>query len=237
MTLLELVKHLRTSILDDLGGYEVQWENLEEDQAGSLQFRWTNEELTSFLNEAQRQACRRLLPLKEEFTVAINDVNGVYSNYVTLDPRIIRVETVELVSTGKVLDPTDKDDLRAVENWRSKEGTVYNYCTNYIDGRMYLYRKPTVDDSLIVYASVLPTADLAWTEYDASPEIRPEHHLALCYGAAAMAYAKDEANAKDPINEAKWQAKFDEEFPIITSAYAETRRRMKNGRGVRYGGL
>jgi hypothetical protein len=234
MTLLELVKHLRTSILDDLGGYEVQWENLEEDQAGSLQFRWTNEELTSFLNEAQRQACRRILPLKEEFTI---NIESPYPNYVLLDPRILRVETVELSSTGKQLDPTDRDDLRAIENWRAKEGSVYNYCTNYIDGRMYFYRKPIADDSVIVYASVLPSTDLLWTDYDESPEIRPEHHLGLTYYAAYLAYLKDEANAKDPNNAAIWLQKFDEEFPNITSAYAETRRRMKNGRGVRYGGL
>lgn len=234
MTLLELVKHLRVSILDDLGGYEVQWENLEEDQAGSLQFRWTNEELTNFLNEAQKQACRRILPLKEEFSI---DIETPYTNYVLLDSRILRVHTVELVSTGKLLDPTDKDDLRAVENWRTKEGAVYNYCTNYIDGRMYLYRKPVTDDTLIVYASVLPSESLVWTDYDASPEIREEHHLALTYYAAYLAYLKDEANAKDPQNAAIWLQKFDEEFPMITSAYGETRRRMKYGRGVRYGGL
>jgi hypothetical protein len=233
MTLLDLVKHLRMSILDDTGGYSVDWETLFEGDNQALQLRWSNEELARFINEAQVQAVRRSLFLKETFSV---NLAIPFSNPISLDPRVIKVESVHLASTGLNIPRRDYRDMTGISKWETRQGSVDSFCDNYLPGKIFFYRAPEVADSVTILASVLPLTALTWDTPSASPVLRPEHHLALCSYAAHLCYTKDEPNSADPAKAMFWLQKFTEEFSD-TSAYAESRRRMRDKRGIRYGGL
>ena len=65
MTLLELVKHLRTNILYDTGGTGVDWSGYVEDDYSSIQLRWTNEELTANINDSIIQVYHRNNTIKD----------------------------------------------------------------------------------------------------------------------------------------------------------------------------
>jgi len=59
MYLLDQIKYLRESVLDDVGGTGVVWQNVHQDEAEAAQLRWTNEEITFFLTQAEREVARR----------------------------------------------------------------------------------------------------------------------------------------------------------------------------------
>ena len=232
MTLLELVKHLRESILDDTGGTGVVWEDLDEDNADSSQLRWSNEELTRLINEAILQAHRRSLLIKDasgdyDITVSSGD-----SNY-PLDGRIIRIKGVKLGSTGKQLLPTDVESIWGITDWDEREATPTHYVVDYATGEFLLYPIPLVDDTvkLLVYRS--ETTPLVWTSNGVSPEISIRYQIPMLNYAAYLAYLKDEANTFDSEKSQLFLALFTSEF-TDTSAYSEVRRSRTSHRGIRY---
>lgn len=236
MTLLELVRHLRKYILDDTGGTGVDWETVTEDAAEASQLRWSNEELTSFINEAQKQACRNSLLIKEynsSFDIAVTAGTAEYE----IDPRIIRIKHAYLNSTGKELSKADIEELFEIQNWWDLTGTPSYYVADHNTGKITLFRKPTANDTvkLVVYRTQL--LDFDWTLNSAEPDINERYHLPMLHYAAFMAYMKDEANTLDPKKAQEHLALFTQEFSAPNNAYAETQRQRRTKRGITYGGL
>jgi len=236
MNLTALIKHLRLSILDDTGGTGVVWEDIDEDSIENAQLRWSNEELTNFINEAFKQAHRRALLIKSvEPTFNLAIVNGT-STY-TLDSRIIRVKGTKLASTGKKLDELEYEDIMDITDWDTKTGTPTHYIIDYGTSRITLYPAPISNDtvSLLTYREEM--APLRWTAPTGEPDIDERFQLQALYYAASMAYNKDEANTFDPQRSQYYDALFTSEFGDRTTAYAEKRRRRTRQRGISYGGL
>lgn len=236
MTLLELVKHLRQSILDDIGGSGVDWENITEDDDEVVQLRWTNEELTRFINEAEKKACRNALLLKSNdssFDISVTAGTATYS----IDPNIIRIKGIYLSSTGKELKKAEYEQVMGIKNWRSDTGTPEYFIGDMNSGTITLYKNPVVDDTIYILAHHLPLTSMSWDSNDSdTPSIREEHQIPMLDWAAHLAYQKEEANTLDPTKSEYHRQKFEREFPD-TSAYSETRRNRTAYRPVSYGGL
>lgn len=233
MNLLELITHLRTSILDDIGGTGVDWTSIGESDDEAAQLRWSNEELTRFINEAQRQACRSSLLLKKPFSVSV--ISGT-SEY-TLDPEIINISRAYLASTGKPLTEAEYEEVMGIPFWYNETGTPEYYIVDIESSKITLYKKPDANDTLSLLAYHLPITDMSWDLAEiASPEIRVEYHLPMLAYAAYLAFSKDEANAFDPQRADYYRQVFEREFNV-TSAYSETRKRRTKNRPIRYGGL
>lgn len=235
MTLLELVTHLRTSILDDVGGINVEWDGISEDDTNAAQLRWSNEELTRFINEAQKQACRSAFLLKSAdatFQVAVTADLATY----TLPSKIIRIKGIWLESTGKELSQIEYEDLMGITNWRTDTGTPSYVVVDYDTGTLRLYKTPLIDDTINILAYHLPLEDMDWnTAVIDTPEIREEYQIDMLAYAAHLAYQKDEANTFDPQRSEYFRQLFAQKFSD-TSAYGDTRRRRTTGRTIRYGG-
>lgn len=232
MTLLELVKHLRISILDDVGGTNVVWEDLAEDDVEAAQLRWSNEELTAYINEAQNRACRASYLIKKaesDFDIAVTAGTAIYQ----LDTRIIRLKNVEIASVGKSLIPVEYEDLMNIRNWRIKQGTPDSYVIDESDKQITLYPIPLVDDTLSLIYYRLPLLTLDWGSSSNDLEIPSEYQLEMLDYAAHMAYLKDEANTFDPQRAEYYRKKFITNF-TDTSVYGELRRKRSKGRTVRY---
>lgn len=233
MTLNELVKHLRQSILDDVGGTGVDWAAIVEGTDDVDQLRWSNEELTRFVNEAERQACRSAFLLKSASTdFDISVILGT-SQY-TLDPRIIRIKGAYLSSTGKELIPLEYEDVMGTPNWRTITGTPTHYIADMESQTITLYPQPIANDTISLLVYRLPLQDMSWdlSEID-TPDIRVEHQIPMLYYAAFLAYMKDEANTFDPQRAEYNRQLFEKEFSN-TSAYGDIRRARTTNRTVRY---
>lgn len=234
MYVLDQIKHLRQSILDDTGGTGVVWEDITESDAEASQLRWTNEELAFFLTQAEREVARRAMLLK--------DVSGNYdittvadqANY-TLDPKVLRVIHAEI--DGVKLEDIEIEEIYSRYKWQDTVRKPTHIISDYGSRTVSLWAKP--DDvytvQLIVYR--LPLADLSFDTADfQEPEIDEKHHFPMLNYAAYLAYLKDEANALDPNRAAIFKSLFDMEYPERSWA-SEVRKMRNRGRTVRYGGL
>jgi hypothetical protein len=231
MTLLELVGYFRENILHDTGGTGVDWASLEKDNYDSIQLRWTNEELTGYINEAITQVYRRTNPIKDlyQFETEV----GVY-NY-TL-PKYIKEVLRAKDSEGKELTEKSMDDLWGFRDYNTYSSSPVHYFTDVEQGQLRLYPIPDKEDVIDLMIYRYSKEPLAWDNYDASPELREEYQIPMLFGAASLAYLKDETNVFDPNRSKEFTILFDREF-TFTSAYSTIRKERTANRPIRYGGI
>jgi hypothetical protein len=235
MTLLELITHLRTSILDDTGGSGVDWTAITEDSPSNIQLRWSNEELTRFINEALRKACRGSYLIKDYQAAFDISVVADTNNY-SIDSRIIKIKEARLLSTGKRLEPLELEEIWDNTFWEDTSDTPQGYIIDHKVNTITLYPNPIVDDTVKFIAYREEMAPLDWDNEDGEPEIAERYQLDILHYAAFMAFMKDEANTLDPNKAKDHLALFTAEFSS-NSAHAETRRGRSRNRGVAYGGI
>lgn len=235
MTLLELVTHLRVSILDDTGGTSVEWADLTDDEVEGYQLRWSNEELTRFIDEAYSKAVRGSFLIKKSEDAFNIDVVAGTSIY-NIDPLILDIKSLTSDTSGRQLQQLEYEDLECIPKWRDKTGTPTSYVIDESDNTLRLYPKPVDIDILHPIYYRLPLKKLEWCRNTDSLEIRDEYQLDMLDYAAHLAYNKDDANTFDPTRSDKFLVKFIRNFGH-TSAYGEVRRRRSRLRTVRYGGL
>lgn len=232
MTLLQLITHLRTSILDDTGGTAVDWQSVVEDDIENYQLRWSNEELTRFINEAQKKVCSGSLLLRKSEPAFYIDVTAGTAEY-AYDPRIIRIKSAVLASQGKELYPAEYEQLMGVRNWRTKEQTPTHYVIDENAYKIRLYPIPVINDTVELIYHRYPLKELTWDTCSEPLEIPEQYQIDMLDYAAYMAYQKDEANTLDPQKGMSHLQRFVSQFQM-NSAYAETRRRRSNNKGSRY---
>lgn len=234
MTVLELVEFLRKSILDDIGGSNVAWKTLTENDPASTQLRWSNEELVSFLTQAEREIARRTQTLIDN--TGVYDINTVVDtpDYV-LGPKVLRIAEIEY--DGRQLEKLQHKDLRRIYSRKTHTGYPRNYAVDVGNRKITLY--PTPDDiySIQLVVCRLPLSDFLWSTADVTvPEIPEVFHFGLLNYAAYLAYMKDEATALDPGRAAMFKALFDQDF--IPTVIGQEEKKMRNrGITMEYGGL
>lgn len=235
MTLLELVKYLRESILDDVGGTNVDWTSIDEESIENSQLRWSNEELTRFINEAQNRVCLDSLAIKDStnFTISVVADTASYS----LDSRIIQIKGIYLDSTGKELIEQEYEDLYTHQNWRDVTGTPTHYMLDIDTGSIQLYPKPETNDTIYIVAYRLPLTEFSWlTAETQSAELRSEYQIPMLNWAAYLAYQKDEANTFDPQRATYFRQLYSADF-TYNNPHSDIRRRRSSNRTIRYGGI
>lgn len=235
MNLLDLVTHMRKSMLDDTGGVGVEWADLTEEDTDSAQLRWSNEELTRFIDQAVKRAVRAALLIKKSEAAFDLTITAGVADY-ALDERIIRLKYVESVADGRQLEQGEIEDFIGIQSWRTRTGTPISYIADESDNTIKLYPIPVIDDTLNLTYHRLPLVDLSWTDNTVTPEIPSEYQIEMLDYAAYLAYMKDEANTFDPARATTYLALFSSNF-TTTSAYSELRRKRSRGRGVAYGGI
>lgn len=233
MTLLSLVKYLRTSILSDTGGTGTDWVSITEGTPEVHQLRWSNEELTDFINAAEKEATRAAFLLKKsEAALSISSVAGT-SEY-PVNSKILRIKEA-YSQDGRTLSPIEHEDLTCIPDWRNKVGTPTSYVIDSETSTILLYPKPVEAGLVHLLYYRLPLNDLDWGVPTGVPEIREEYQRMMLDYAAHLAYLKEDANAFDPGRAEYFRQKFVSNF-TTSSAYGEVRRRRNRAPVIRYRG-
>lgn len=231
MTLLNLVKYLRESILYDTGGEGVDWTGFSESDFDDIQLRWTNEELVAHINEAINMVYRRVEPISDIIT--INVEAGAHSY--PIPSYVLEVLNVKRAD-GKELKKKSIQDLWGLKEFDTKTGELEIWIPDDASSNVRFYPNPLVDEDVTCLVYRLPTTTLSWDNYDTSPELRVEYQIPMLNGAASLCYMKDEANTLDPKRAADFTTLFDRDFPF-TSVYSNIRKKRTTNRSIRYGGL
>lgn len=236
MTLLELVTYLREAILDD-APTSVDWTTISSSDEDADMLRWTNEQLTDFINRAEYEVARRTQSILDStITISIDDSTGLY----TLPSYVLRggIRSIQLDSTGRQLEEASIDDIIRKQNWNTDTGTPTHYILDYQVGKILLYRIPTAtSDTLNLIAYRGPTAKMSWTSNSVdSPEISVENdqYLMLEF-AASLAYQKDDGSSVDQQLSLQHLAAFNKHFPEL-SVQAEISRQRYDFGPAKYNG-
>lgn len=227
MTLLELVKHLRINILDDTGGHGVDWANYSEEDAGSFQLRWENEELVANINEAIRQVYKRINPVQDIYSLSV--LSGV-KDY-TL-PSYIREVLSGRRADGRILEEKSVLDYLS-DDFESDTGDLEAYIPDQETNKLRIYPEPIANETVTLHVYRYPKVELTWDNTELSPELRLEYQVPMLNYAAFLCYMKDEANTYDPQRANTFSALFDREFPF-TSCYSSNRKSRTVNRPVKF---
>lgn len=230
MTLVNLVKNLRTRLLDDTGGEGVDWQ----DEAVSRLLRWSNEELVDLINEAMRETAVRLKCHTDRLTINVKAGQRSY----TINSKVFKIRRVKLDLVSYSLGEISWQDADAIrKDWEDYENTPDSYMLDWERGKISLYPIPLVDDTLTMNVYRYPKSDMTLENWESDePELAEEHQRNALYWAAKLAYEKDEANSYDDGRAIKLEGTYIQHFGMPESAYA-LQRKKKAKRQIRYGGI
>lgn len=245
MTLLDLVATLRHR-LDDLGGdvgfvptgYTYYWEC---DDSRCL---WSNTALTSLLDVAQDEFCRRqplLGYIRLNMTAGTADY-ALSEGSNGIDASILSIQAIHRLTTGQLVRKIDNRhmdpavDYPPVSVYQEDAPILNNYPSSpIIKGRtLRILGTPEADETLVLTVERLPTVlyHFDWEDgKDAEPEIDGQFHWLLVEYAAHLAYLKRDFDTYNPAFAAQALAFFDRAIgPPQSAADLEWRRRKANTR-------
>lgn len=205
MTLSELIAQLR-----------IELDDTEED------YLWSDAELTRYLNEAEKEACRRARLIIDSSNVEVTVIDVDAGDPVCdVDPRVIRI--LEAVPTwdNRPLRRTTMQELNLQEpTWRDRvDARPQHYIADYATNQIRIFPIPSVTGQLRLRVYRIPLEDMA-AEVD-EPEIKPMYHEKLIHWAKHRAYLKKDADTLDKQASAEALAMFEAEFGTAKSAWSE----------------
>lgn len=191
----------------------------QDEQSGYL---WSDEEITSYVNEAINEACERALLIEDRTTETVCTISlTVGESSYPLHDSIIKVKRVTL--DGTVLPETSIEKMDELDTfWENRSGTPTRYM---LDGNMGIRfdRMPTVAEyaSMTVYRTPLEPLAAA-TDV---PEIKSLYHLRLMPWVYRCALLKQDSEVFDQSEAEKQEATFIRNFGERPDANVQRKRR------------
>lgn len=183
----------------------------------------TDANITSWVNEAEQEACIRKLLIHDTSTPAVCNIavtagTGVYP----LHTSIIAITRAAFTPTGsdteQVLTLTDIDELdRIYPYWRKYSELPLYAIQN--DTTIQLASKPSTDGALVLECHRLPLLNIE-DQPTESPEIGRIHHRHLVQWVLHRAYSRPDAEIFNPNKAATALAEFERVFGLRPDATA-----------------
>lgn len=203
MTLLEILS-LSRFLLDDV----------------KKPYKWNDELLVMFANEAEEEACRRARLIVDTTSSMCRKRVSIGEEMVKLDPRVIFVRRAKLASSSVPLQKMHMADMDACNpGWESYLGLITHYIPDHTSGYLRLFRIPTSSDELTI--TVVRTPLNAMESMDNSPEIEPRYHRYLAHWIAHRAYLTPDAETFDENKAARELTLFANQFGQESTAVDE----------------
>jgi hypothetical protein len=195
-------------------------------------FLWSNNLLERYLNQAEREACRRASLLFDKTTAQDGDAQPLCSLSITagtatyaVSSKIIRVrDCVPAVNGYPILQKTTGWLDEFWPEWRIATGAPVYFIQD--KGSIQLVPIPVSDDTLALEVMRLPLADMTIAGAEV-PEIPEEYHLDLVPHICELAFRKRDAETEDNTLSESFAAQFTAKFGPPVSALSETNRRRR----------
>jgi len=200
---------------------------------------WSNYQLIQFLNEVQKEFAERTLIFKDSqsFDPAITEADP----WITLDPRILRIERAELASEDRVIPIVTIEEFQVSyfvddygykrsASWETRTGPLQALISDIEAGYLRAYPIPEEDDVLELTVRRYPMSDL--TDIDDKLEVPERFQFGLLHGLEAYALA----TPMFPVPQAAMAAKARWE-QFLDRADSRTKIKTRGPGRVRYGGL
>lgn len=186
---------------------------------------WLDDELLAYLNEAEREACRRARLLKDTETTAVCRITlSDEDDLITVDSRVLYVRRVKISTMTLPLVKKRRDQLDCERpGWDTESSVTYpEYWVMDTDSSKIRLVPPINITSGTVYAYLhvvrLPLADMTSS---GSPEIPARWHMSMRQWALYQAWMKQGEDTYNPNKAAIAAAEFEREFGPRTPAAEE----------------
>jgi len=238
----DLIRYFRQDVFDpELPGSGDSSESL-----------WTNDEITRYADQAQEEFARVTHCLSDSRTFRPTIILG--DGLVKADPRIIKVKTAYLESSGKELDivrSREMDEGATIKDyglgnsrnsWREGFGVPTHLVTDDEYGYFRLYPAlpastevpppdPLPTDTLVLAVYRLPKEPLL---EGGELEIPAEWHMKMLDGMKAQAYLKEDIEVNDDQKAMKFRARWEH---WLSEGKKSFRVFYRGSRSVEYGGI
>lgn len=163
-----------------------------------IPYFWTDDEITFFLNEGERESCIRGLLLFDKTTDEVCNMDVVAgTNALSISKFILEIKYAKLVSvsTGSEieLEILSREDLETLyPNWRTS--TKEAYVLVHDDSSVEIIGTVSEDYTLQMEVFRLPLEDMGTSDND-EPEIANVHHRYIVLWAMHRAYHVTDSDA------------------------------------------
>lgn len=190
-------------------------------------FLWSDAEIVSYINEAQKEAAERALLIYDE-TSSLTEI-AVQAGVATydLDPRVLRVDRVFSVDRGRALNRTTVPVLdQESPRWEVRQGRPHSF----IEEARYLrlFPIPAAAGEIRLSLWRVPLEPFGCdAQNDEEFEIDARHHVRMLDWALSLAYLKRDVDTYDEQKSAVYAAKFTESFGVRPDANMQRKQRIK----------
>lgn len=158
-------------------------------------YLWSDEDLTYYLDDAQKMFARKTDGIPDATTPAVTQlaiVPGV--EWYPLHPKVKKVRTATRRSDGRRMEVlTPETAERNGVRFNGTQGPVRVIVQGFEDRKLRVWPTPTAADTIELAVFRLPLTSLT----DTDPEIQEEHHMHLLTWAKSRAYLKQDAETYD----------------------------------------
>jgi hypothetical protein len=170
---------------------------------------WSDDEVYSYMDRSQKKFARETDYFSDSSTAEIVQLTVTADDPVlTLNPRVTKIRSARLLSTGRQLTPKKYQDVEndgygdndydsyatfTTTNWEDSTGNPIILITDWENEKVRLVPIPTVNDTVNLRVYRLPLVDI--TEDTPSFEITElEYQTGLLYWMKHLAYLKNDAD-------------------------------------------
>lgn len=197
----------------------------------SFPYLWEDDELTAYLNEAEREAATRALLIRDTTTAdVVNLTVAADAEWVDLHWSILKIEYAYIIDPvsgqKRQIREMGEDDLNESDGVRSAKGTPSRFV--HVEPQIRLWPIPSAEIDVELIVRRLPLVDMAdGTDPVSAPEIHRQHHYRMLDWAIRCAYLKRDSDAYDEKLAAKHEALFEASFGTMNDANVRRKHNQK----------
>jgi hypothetical protein len=196
-------------------------------------YLWSDAEFYGYLDDAQKQFCKKTDGIPDATSAFLTlAVVADDTDYLDLDPSILKIRGVARADTGRRVDLINFEDLAASGRYfDGRTGPLQALVTG--EERHKCRPFPVTNESVSLKLLVFRLPLVKIEEADQTPEIDEDYHLSLLHWCKHRAYSKPDADAYDPKAAASYEGKF---LAACADAKILEARKVHKPRSVAYGG-
>lgn len=195
-------------------------------------YLWKDSACVRYLNDAERQVCRRAYLLIDKNTSAICNINlsaGVASY--ALHSKVLTIRRCIIGDGYAPLTVYTKEEVDArinlgVVDWASAAAGIPEVVIHEANDELIFYPPPLNDDVAYLEVARLPLNDLTNDE-SSSPEIPVLYHEDLILWGAHRAYMKNDSDTINLVLAKEYENQFERRFGTLPTARSERLRKSQ----------
>lgn len=205
---------------------------------------WTDDEVYSYMDDAQKMFCRLGGGIADSSTPEITIVSATEDEeFSDIDPRILKIRSARRASDQRRVDILNFEDLESMNpiddygiqhnfTLTSRSGPITAMVVGMEQDRVRWISIPQADEDILLIVYRLPLETIS--KEGQNLEIQEQHHRHLMHWMKALAYQKQDAETFDRGKAAEFESRY---LTYVRQANEERGRREHKYRTVGYGGI